>query len=115
MANPTKPGDVIRLVVTTCPDEGVGEAIVRALVEERLAACGNIVSGVRSIYWWGGRVEADGECLVLLKTRTERLDEMAQRLYELHPYDVPELLSLRVDRGAAAYLDWVVEETKGAS
>lgn len=115
MAHATKPGDVIRLVVTTCPDEGVGEAIVRALVEERLAACGNIVSGVRSIYRWQGKVEADAECLVLLKTRAERLDAMAQRLYELHPYDIPELLSLRVDRGAAAYLDWVVEETKGGS
>ena len=115
MTDPTKPGGDIRLVVTTCPDERTGEAIVRALVEERLAACGNIITGARSIYWWQGRVETEAECLVLLKTRAPLLDQVAHRLDELHPYDVPELLALRVDRGATAYLDWVVEETGNGS
>ncbi len=115
MTDVTKSGDDVRLVITTCPDEGTGEAIVRALVEERLAACGNIVAGVRSIFRWQGRVDTEVECLVLLKTRDSRLDQLARRLDELHPYDVPELLAMKVDRGAIAYLDWVVEETTSGS
>ncbi len=115
MKGATKSGGEVRLVVTTCPDEELGEAIVRSLVEERLAACGNIVTGVRSIFWWQGKVDNDSECLVLLKTHTSRLDQLACRLEELHPYDVPELLALEVDRGAIAYLDWVVEETASGS
>ena len=115
MTDATQSGGEVRLVITTCPDEATGEAIVRTLVEERLAACGNIVTGVRSIFWWQGEVDTEVECLVLLKTQTSRLDQLARRLDELHPYDVPELLAMKVDRGAIAYLDWVVEETTSGS
>jgi periplasmic divalent cation tolerance protein len=90
MTDATQSGGDVRLVITTCPDEATGEAIVRALVKERLAACGNIVTGVRSIFWWQGEVDTEVECLVLLKTQTSRLDQLA-------------------------YLDWVVEETTSGS
>lgn len=115
MTDATKPGGDVRLVITTCPDGGTGEAIVRTLVQERLAACGNIIADMRSIFWWQGRVDTEAECLVLLKTRASLLDQLARRLDELHPYDVPELLAMEVDRGAIAYLDWVVEETTSGS
>lgn len=114
MTDATKPGGDVRLVITTCPDGGIGEAIVRTLVEEQLAACGNIVTDVRSIFWWQGRVDTEAECLVLLKTHISRLDQLARRLEELHPYDIPELLAIKVDRGGIAYLDWVVETASGS-
>jgi periplasmic divalent cation tolerance protein len=108
------PGDPVWLVLTTCPDLETGRAIARALVEERLAACGNVLPGVTSVYWWREAIESAAECLVLLKTRGDRLETLAERLKALHPYDVPELLALPVARGAPDYLRWVVEETKAA-
>ncbi len=111
--NMLAPGAGAVLVYTTCPDENTARVIARTLVEERLAACGNILPGVTSIYRWQGKIETAGECLVLLKTRSERLEALAARLQHLHPYDVPELLAVPVDRGAPEYLRWVVEETEG--
>lgn len=106
-----EPGGEVRLVFVTCPDRPVAESIARALVEERLAACGNVIPGLVSIYRWEGAVETDAECLLLLKTRARLLDALSERLHDLHPYDVPELLAVDVERGAPAYLRWVVEET----
>lgn len=107
------PGGEVRLAVTTCPDGATAERIARALVEERSIACGNLVPGLTSIYRWEGSVETAGEVLLLMKTTASRLDGLARRLDELHPYDVPELLVLDVESGASAYLRWVVEETGG--
>lgn len=106
-------GAGVRLVLTTCPDEDVARGVARALVEEKLAACGNVVPGITSIYRWKGAVEEAGEWLVLLKTAASRAEALAARLEELHPYDVPEILVLEVERGAGAYLRWVLEETTG--
>ncbi|MDX1624073.1 MAG: divalent-cation tolerance protein CutA [Gemmatimonadota bacterium] len=108
-------GDPVRLVLTTCPDEAVARSLALALVEERLAACGNVVPGIASIYRWKGSIETEGEALLLLKTTAGRVPALSERLGELHPYDVPELLELEVERGATAYLRWVVEETGGGS
>lgn len=111
----TAPGGDVRLVFVTCPDEEVATSIARALVEERLAACGNVIPNLVSIYRWEGAVETDAECLLLLKTRAGLLDALSDRLHALHPYDVPELLAVGVERGAPAYLRWVVEETTTGS
>lgn len=108
---PLEPGGEVRLVFVTCPDRVTAERIARALVEERLAACGNVLPDLVSIYRWEGAVETDAECLLLLKTRDGLLDPLSDRLHALHPYDVPELLAVEVERGAPAYLRWVVEET----
>lgn len=105
------PAGAVRVVLTTCPDAATAEGIARALVEERLAACGNVVPGVTSIYRWQGRIETAGECLLILKTAAGRLAGLSARLTELHPYDVPEVLALPVEAGAPAYLRWVLEET----
>jgi periplasmic divalent cation tolerance protein len=114
MDKPIPPADTrCHVVLTTLPSREAALPIARTLVEERLAACGNILPGVTSIYRWKGKIETAGECLVLLKTRSERLEALAARLQHLHPYDVPELLAVPVDRGAPEYLQWVVEETEG--
>jgi len=90
--------------------------MARTLVEERLAACVSILTGVTSVYRWQGGVEQDGEQQLLIKTTPDRLAALEARLQELHPYDVPELLVLDVEQGGAAYLAWVhesVAETVG--
>ncbi|MGH7726090.1 MAG: divalent-cation tolerance protein CutA [Candidatus Eiseniibacteriota bacterium] len=96
-----------RLVLTTCADRATAESLGRTLVEERLAACVNVLPGIRSIYRWHGQIEAAEECLLLVKTSRERYDAAAARLIELHPYQVPELLAFDVADGSAAYLGWL--------
>jgi periplasmic divalent cation tolerance protein len=103
---------VTRLVFMTAPSADVAERIVRALVEERHAACGNIVSGVTSIYRWQGEVQQDAEVLVLLKTSEAGATAMIRRAAELHPYDVPELLAVDVRQGYEPYLEWLKQCTE---
>jgi periplasmic divalent cation tolerance protein len=99
------------VVLVTVPVLSEAERIVAALVEARLAACGNILSGVRSIYTWHGAVERADEVLVLLKTTQAQLPALTERVAELHPYDVPEVLALPALGGLTAYLDWVDAST----
>lgn len=98
------------LALSTAPDGETAARIARALVEERLAACVNLVPAVRSIYRWQGRVEDDAEVLLVIKTRAERVDALAERLRALHPYELPELVALPIAAGLAPYLDWVAGE-----
>jgi periplasmic divalent cation tolerance protein len=105
------PGTAYRVVLVTVPSEAEGERIGRTLVGERLAACVNIVPGLRSIYRWQGAVETAGEALLVIKTRAARLDALATRIVALHPYSVPEILSLPVEAGLEAYLGWIGAET----
>jgi periplasmic divalent cation tolerance protein len=109
------PGSPVCVAFTTCPDEGTARRIASALVDERLAACVNIVPDVTSVYRWEGALETAPECLLIVKTRRERLEALQRRLEELHPYDVPELVALSVEGGSSAYLKWVVEETGSAT
>jgi len=99
----------VRTVLLTAPDAEVAERIGRALVEEHLAACANIVPGIVSLFRWEGRVQREAEVLVILKTADERVEEVRARVVELHPYQVPEVLVLPVLAGHAPYLDWVRE------
>ncbi len=101
----TDPRDA-RVLLSTAPP-GAADALARALVEERLAACVNVVPGVRSTYRWEGRVETDEEVLLVIKCLESGLQQLVTRLSELHPYEVPEALALPVDGGSARYLDWV--------
>ena len=104
--------DALELHITA-PDADVAARIGRALVEEGLAACVNIVGGVRSIYRWQGKVCDESEVLCLCKTRPALLDRVRQRVLELHPHEVPEILAFAVDDGSAAYLAWLREATGG--
>ncbi|GAB4232459.1 MAG: divalent-cation tolerance protein CutA [Acidobacteriota bacterium] len=102
----------VSVVFSTVPNPETGAEIARTLVEERLAACVNILAGLRSVYHWRGRVEDDSEALLIIKTTGTRLDRLFERLKELHPYEVPEMLALPVHQGWPDYLDWVRTETK---
>ncbi|MCH7825901.1 MAG: divalent-cation tolerance protein CutA [Acidobacteria bacterium] len=99
----------VMVVLSTAPDEVVGSRIAAALVERRLAACVNIVSGVRSLYWWEGKVRDDAEVLLICKTDDSHLGELTAVLEELHPYDCPEVVALPVTGGSTAYLRWIGE------
>ncbi|MDJ0521535.1 MAG: divalent-cation tolerance protein CutA [Planctomycetota bacterium] len=99
------PGDDVRVVLSTAPP-GEAARLAHRLVEEGLAACVNLVPGVRSVYRWKGSVADDPETLMLLKVPAAGLEALADRLVELHSYEVPELLALTPERGLAAYLAW---------
>lgn len=95
------------VVLTNCPDEAAANAIALAVVEEKLAACVNILPRVTSVYRWQGAVESATEIPLLIKTSKQAYAALAQRIAELHPYEVPEIIALPVDRGLPAYLQWV--------
>ena len=96
---------------STFPNPEKAAEVVRTLVDEQLAACGNLLSPVRSIYRWKGEVQDDTETLAILKTTRERFEAMRARLVELHPYEVAEVICMPVEAGHVPYLDWVEAET----
>ncbi len=98
----------VRLALSTAPDRRTAERIARLLVEERLAACVNLVPGVNSVYRWKGRIEQDEEILLIMKTTAAGTPALRDRLLAVHPYDTPEFLTFDVAAGAAPYLAWVV-------
>lgn len=103
----------VRVVLITAPAEGeAGPRLARALVDERLCACVNLIPSIRSVYRWQGEVHDDGEELLVVKTTDDRVDALTRRVHELHPYDVPEVLVLDVAGGATTYLDWVTAMTR---
>lgn len=99
-----------RIVLVTAPSEAVALDLARTVVDEGLAACVNVVPGLRSIYRWKGAVEEAHEVLLLLKTRLDRVDTLRDRVVALHPYDVPEFIVLPVEGGLDAYLSWIRSE-----
>jgi periplasmic divalent cation tolerance protein len=103
--------DAIRVVLMTAPDAETAGRVARALVDERLIACANVLPGVTSIYRWQGAVHTEAECLVVMKTREGLVPRLLERAAALHPYDVPELLALPVAGGLAEYCRWVLDET----
>lgn len=88
-----------------------GQNIARALVEERVAACVNIVSPIESVYRWQGKVQDDREVLLIAKTATEMLEKLARRVKQLHSYEVPEIVALPIVAGSEDYLRWIDEQT----
>jgi periplasmic divalent cation tolerance protein len=96
------------VVLVTAPDADVAARIARTLVEEKLAACGNVLPQIRSIYRWEGNVEDAAEALLLLKTTRSRFKEVVDRVRQIHPYQVPEVVAVPIVAGLDAYLDWVV-------
>ena len=98
-------GRVVALCAAgSAPD---AERIARALVERRLAACVNVVPGVTSFYRWKGEVTQDSEWLLVMKTTAARFEALREALVEMHPYDVPEIVELPIERGHGPYLDWI--------
>lgn len=105
-------GRDFRVVFVTAGAEEEGVKIARALVGEKLAACVNIVPGLRSIYAWKGAIEDDSEVLLVIKTVASNLEALSRRVTELHSYDVPEVIALEIDRGRESYLNWLEENCR---
>lgn len=103
--------DDIHLLYCTCPDADTASRIARALVESRLAACVNIVPGLRSFYRWQGAIQDEAECLLLIKTQAARIAPVTESIRALHPYELPEVIAVPVVAGLAPYLDWVRDST----
>lgn len=100
------------LCFSTCPDAATAARIADALVEARLAACVSVLPGMRSTYRWQGRVESCDEALLLIKTTAARFPDLQQRLLQLHPYELPEVLAVEAGAGLPAYLRWVADQTQ---
>jgi len=101
------------VVLVTAPSEAMARELGQRLVDDRLAACVSVVPGVTSIFMWEGKREEASEALLVIKTRAERYPALQQRVLELHPYSVPEVLALAVEAGAPAYLRWVQDSVAG--
>jgi periplasmic divalent cation tolerance protein len=95
------------IALTTFAREEDAVRVVRVLVEERLIACGNLVPGVRSLYRWQGAIADEREVMVVMKTRKQDWSALLSRLHELHPYETPECLAVRVAAGAPKYMAWL--------
>ena len=100
------------LVLTNLPDRAAAERLAEILVGNQLAACVNILAPCRSVYRWKGAVQHEEEHPMLIKTTSERYAAMEQALRAGHPYELPEIIAVPVERGLAAYLDWVAAETR---
>jgi|SRR5699024_4076103 len=100
------------LAYVTCPDATVADDIARALVASRDAACVNVIPGMRSVYRWQGKIEMDSEHLLLVKTRRHCLEAIQTALDRLHPDELPELITVEIDGGSRAYIDWLHAETR---
>lgn len=103
------PAPDLVVVLVTCPLDRSGP-LARALVQERLVACVNRLPEVTSVYRWEGEVQEDSESLLVMKTTSKGFPRLRDRVLELHPYDLPEILALPVVDGLPGYLSWVVDE-----
>lgn len=104
--------DSVLMVFTNCPDTQSAVALAEHLVEKRLAACVNVLGGCDSIYRWRGAVERAQEVPVLIKTTRGAYDRLAAAIRSHHPYELPEIVAVRVEAGLPEYLSWVHSETR---
>jgi periplasmic divalent cation tolerance protein len=100
------------LLYCTVPSMELGGKIASALVSEKLVACVNISSEIRSIYTWEGKIEDEKEYLLTMKTRINNFDEIETRIKEIHTYKVPEIIAIPIIKGSKEYLNWIENNTK---
>jgi Uncharacterized protein involved in tolerance to divalent cations len=104
--------DQILLAVSTFPDVETANRVAEALVAGKLAACANLISAIHSVYRWKEKIETAGEVMVFFKTTEDRLRAFEEKLRSLHPYEVPELICIKIDSGSPAYLRWVIDNCR---
>ena len=105
---PQKP----QIVLNTCPDEESAREIANFLVERQLAACVNIIPAIESVYRWQDKVEFATEYLLVIKTQDDCYTELESAIQTLHPYELPEVVTVPIESGLPAYLDWINNNTK---
>ena len=104
--------DQILLAISTFPDVESANRIAEALVAEKFVACANLIPGIHSIYRWKEKVETAGEVVAFFKTTQDRQAEFEEKLRSLHPYEVPELICIKIDNGSPDYLRWVIDNCR---
>ena len=97
------------VVLCTCPDLETARSLAQQLVQDRLVACANILSGVESVFWWDGKVTSEEERLVVMKTTKASWEALSVRIQSLHPYELPEIIAVPIEAGSAPYLDWITD------
>lgn len=95
------------IVLCTCPDDQVATTIADKLVTEGYAACVNIVPGIMSVYQWQNKIEHDSELLLIIKTRQDCYQKLETLIQALHPYELPEIIAVSIERGLNEYLEWI--------
>jgi len=105
----------INIIYMTCADKAEARKIGRVLVESRLAACVNILDPMESLYWWDGAVQNDQETVLIAKTTIEKVAQLRKQVVSLHSYECPCIVSLPIDSGHEAYLDWIRAQVAGES
>lgn len=101
-----------QVVLSTVPNLQAAKDIAWHVVENKLAACCNIVPGLTSIYSWNNKIQEDSELLLIIKTRIDIISELIEKIQELHPYEIPEIIALPINEGYSKYLNWVNENVK---
>jgi periplasmic divalent cation tolerance protein len=102
-----------QLIINTCPDMETAERLAGRLVEANLAACVSILPGVKSIYVWNGERHGDNEVILLIKAPESTYASIEALIRERHPYELPEIIAVAIDKGLPGYLDWIEEQTMG--
>ncbi len=100
------------IIFVTCKDKLEAEKITQSLVDQKLIACGNIINPVISFFHWEGKVDRAEECLIVMKSRLDLFEQIAEQIKSLHSYEVPEILALPIAEGSKAYLDWMDDVLK---
>jgi periplasmic divalent cation tolerance protein len=104
--------DQILLAISTFPDVDTASRVAQTLVEEKFAACANLIPAVHSIYRWKEKIETEGEVMVFFKTIQDRQAAFEEKLRSLHPYEVPELIFIKIDAASPDYLRWVIDNCR---
>lgn len=102
------------IAYVTTPNEASAKKIANGIISNKLAACVNIIPNLVSIYEWEGRVNEDNELLLMIKTTTDKIDELSKFVRENHPYSVAEVISVKIENGNPPYLDWITNTVKGS-
>jgi periplasmic divalent cation tolerance protein len=100
------------LVLCSCPDKEIATTISENIVAQHLAACINIVPGIKSVYHWQGNVESAEESLMLIKTHQQKFSSLKNTITTMHPYEVPEIISVDISDGLPKYLDWITSSMR---
>ena len=108
-----KPAKDFSLALVTAPDLKTARKLARAALEKKLVACANLIPKIESHYWWKGKIERGSEVLMILKTTGAKLGALEKFIVAKHPYDTPEFIVLRINRGNKKYLDWLSQSCSG--
>lgn len=100
------------IVISTCPDMDSAESLVASLLEQRLAACVNILPGIQSRYEWKGELVKDQEVLLYMKSRMDHFEAIEDLIKRQHPYELPEIIAVPISKGLAPYLSWIDQQVE---